>query len=199
MTKGKIGRPRSEKAREAVVQAAHDLLTEEGAAGLSIEAVAKRAGVGRPTIYRWWPSAADIALEAVLRRADADIPVPAVEPLEEALGLFLRRSMRALDWGGPHLRFLMAQAQKDAAFGERFREGFVARRRAVMLSLLQRAGESGRRSSGIGLDLAVDMVFGAMWYRLLTGHAPLDAAFADDLTEAAMRLVQEDHAPSDVP
>ena len=66
MTKAKAGRPRSEKSQEAVIQAAHALLRETGGAGLTVEAIARRAGVGKATIYRWWPSLADIVLEVGL-------------------------------------------------------------------------------------------------------------------------------------
>lgn len=191
MAKANVGRPRSEKSREAILSAAHDLLTEEGGAGLTVEAIARRAEVGRPTIYRWWPTVADIVLEVVLRQADKDIAVPACESLDATLRRFLRQSMKAIaDWGGVHLRFLMAHAQRDEEFRQRFRDNFVAKRRAVLRSIFEQAVERGQIGSGHDLDLQVDIVFGAMWYRLLVGHAPLDESFADELTEAATRLVR---------
>jgi AcrR family transcriptional regulator len=107
MAKAKVGRPRSEKSREAILNATHDLLTEGSGAGLTVEAIARRAEVGRPTIYRWWPTVADIVLEAVLRQADKDIAVPSCESLRETLQGFLRQSMHAADWGGVHLLSLI--------------------------------------------------------------------------------------------
>ncbi len=188
MEKAKAGRPRSEEAREAVLGAASALLAECGGEGLAIEAIARRAGVGRPTIYRWWPTAADVALEAVLRQAGEAIPVERFPDFRETLGRFLRRSMAAIGkGGGASLRYLMAQAQKDEGFRERFREGFVAKRRAVLRSLFETAASEGRIGAGFDADLGVDMVFGAMWYRLLTGHAPLDETFADELTDVILR------------
>jgi AcrR family transcriptional regulator len=195
MAKAKVGRPRSEKSREAILNATHDLLTEQGGAGLTIEAIARRAEVGRPTIYRWWPTVADIVLEAVLRQADKDIAVPAFESLRETLRQFLRQSMQAIGgWGGVHLRFLMAHAQNDEEFRERFRDNFVAKRRAVLQSIFQQAVERGQVGSGHDLDMLVDIVFGAMWYRLLVGHAPMDESFADELTEAVIGLVRANPA-----
>ncbi len=130
MPKPKIGRPRSEQSREAILNATHRLLNELGGAGLTIEAIAREAGVGKPTIYRWWPSMADIVLEALLHQAEAAIPVPSCGSCAEALRRFLRQSLIAINEGaGVHLRFLMAQAQQDEAFRERFRDGFVSRRR----------------------------------------------------------------------
>lgn len=194
MAKVKAGRPRSEKSREAIINATHDLLNEQGGAGLTIEAIARRAEVGRPTIYRWWPTVADIVLEVVLRQADKDIAVPACKSLRETLQGFLRQSMHAIDWGGVHLRFLMAHAQLDEEFRGRFRDNFVAKRRAVLRSIFRQAMERGQVGSGHDLNLLVDIVFGAMWYRLLVGHAPMDECFADELTEVVMRLVQANPA-----
>lgn len=187
MGKSKVGRPRSERAREAILTATGDLLDETGGSRLNVEAIARRAGVGKPTIYRWWSSPADIALEVVLGRADAEIRIPLDIPPGEALREFLRRSMTALDGrNGAHLRCLMAHAQTDPAFRERFRTRFTERRRAALKSVLARLREDDLIDPARDLDLASDIVFGVMWYRLLVGHAPLDEALADDLTRATL-------------
>jgi AcrR family transcriptional regulator len=192
VAKMKVGRPRSEKAREAIIKATHDLLHETGGAGLSIEAIARRAEVGKPTIYRWWPALADIVLEVLLHQADAAITVPPGQSFPDTLRHFLRRSMKALAEGaGPHLRFLMAQAQTNEEFRRRFREHFTAKRREALTSVFRQAVELGQIGGEHNLELLVDLVFGAMWYRLLIGHASLDASFADELTEAALALVRE--------
>ncbi|WP_031480748.1 TetR/AcrR family transcriptional regulator [Maridesulfovibrio frigidus] len=192
MVKAKTGRPRSEKSREAIINATHDLLAEKGVAGVTIEAIAKRAGVGKPTIYRWWATSADIVLEAVLSQAETSIPVPTCDSLGEALRQFLRQSMQSIaDGGGAHLRFLMAQAQKDEGFRERFRANFVAKRRAALVSIFLEAVEDGQIGSDHNLEMVVDMIFGAMWYRLLIGHAPMDKSFADELTQIILGVVQD--------
>ena len=191
MTKAKIGRPRSEKSQEAVIKATHDLLNEKGAGGLTVEAIAKRAKVGKPTIYRWWPTLADIVLETVLSQADSTITVLSSESFQETLRQFLRQSMDAInDGGGAHLRFLMAQAQKDEDFQERFRNNFTAKRRATLKSVFLQALERGQISPEQNLDMLLDLIFGAMWYRLLIGHAPMNEPFADELTDVVIRLVQ---------
>jgi AcrR family transcriptional regulator len=189
MAKARIGRPRSEKSREAILTATHALLNEKGGAGLTIEAIAKRAEVGKPTIYRWWPSLADIVLDALLRQADASIVVPPFRSLRQALRRFLRQSMKAIaDGAGIHLRFLMAHAQQDEAFRQRFRDNFTAKRRAVLKAIFLQAAQKGQIGSDNRLDLLVDIVFGAMWYRLLIGHDSMDASFADELTEVILAL-----------
>lgn len=191
MAKAKIGRPRSEKSQIAILNAAQELLDETAGVGLSIEAIARRAQVGKPTIYRWWPSLADIVLEVLLRQAGTKITVPFLGSLRETLRQFLRQSMKAIAEGaGTHLRFLMAHAQRDEGFRGRFRDNFVAKRRAALDSIFLQAVERGQIGSGHNLEMLVDIVFGAMWYRLLTGHASMDESFADDLTEVAVSLVQ---------
>ena len=191
MVKAKIGRPRSEKSHEAILNATRELLDETGGAGLTIEAIARRAKVGKPTIYRWWPTMADIVLDAVLGQADTAITVTPFTSLRETLGHFLRQSMQAInDGGGVHLRYLMAQAQQDDAFRARFRDNFVSKRRAALLSIFQEAVRHRAIPSGQDAEILVDMVFGAMWYRLLVGHAPMDAHFADELTELIGGMTQ---------
>jgi len=190
MAKLKVGRPRSEKSQEAIINATHDLLNEQGAAGLTIEAIAKRAKVGKPTIYRWWPTLADIVLEAVLHQADTNITVPSFESFPKTLRYFLRQSMKAItDGGGVHLRFLMAQAQQDDEFRERFRDNFVAKRRAILHAIFLQAVQQKQIDSNHNLEILIDIVFGAMWYRLLIGHASIDDVFADELTDMIIRSV----------
>ncbi|KAF1075019.1 putative HTH-type transcriptional regulator [Halodesulfovibrio sp. MK-HDV] len=189
--KAKIGRPRSEKSQEAVIKATHELLHEQGGAGLTIEAIARRANVGKPTIYRWWPTLADIVLEAVLLQAATKIMVIHFESLQKTLSQFLKQSMKTItDGDGAHLRFLMAHAQKDEDFRKRFRDNFTAQRRTVLRSIFLQAMERGRISPEQNLEMLIDIVFGTMWYRLLIGHAPMDESFADELTEVVIKLVQ---------
>jgi len=191
MTKTRLGRPRSEKSRGAIIRATHGLLSEGGGAALNIEAIARRAKVGKPTIYRWWPTLADLVLEVLLHQADEEITVPARTTLRQSLRHFLRLSMKAIVEGaGAHLRFLMAQAQQDEAFRKRFRENFTAKRRSALRSIFAQAVERGQMGSKHNLELLVDLLFGAMWYRLLIGHARMDDSFADELTEVTMRMVQ---------
>ncbi|MFA9393829.1 MAG: TetR/AcrR family transcriptional regulator [Halodesulfovibrio sp.] len=191
MMKAKIGRPRSEKSQEAVIKATHELLHEQGGAGLTIEAIARRANVGKPTIYRWWPTLADIVLEAVLLQATTKIMVIHFESLQKTLSQFLKQSMKTItDGDGAHLRFLMAHAQKDEDFRKRFRDNFTAQRRTVLRSIFLQAMERGQISPEQNLEMLIDIVFGTMWYRLLIGHAPMDESFADELTEVVIKLVQ---------
>ena len=113
------GRKRSEGSRLAILAAAWELVGEVGFAGLTIEGIAARSGSGKQTVYRWWPSKADVLLDALAAQADLHIPIPdeggyAADLLSFLTASFqLGRDRRIVNV----LRVLMAQAQIDADFG----------------------------------------------------------------------------------
>ncbi|MBJ6763812.1 TetR/AcrR family transcriptional regulator [Myxococcaceae bacterium JPH2] len=189
-SKGRPGRKRSEQSRAAVLEAALKVLREQGYAALSIEAIARDAGVGKQTIYRWWTSKASVVLEALIAQA----PTPLVPPLHGSLGevleAFLASTFQTLKnprGTGDILRGLMAEAQLDAQFATEFRTGLIEKRRELLRSVLAQAQERGELAADADLFLLVDMAFGVMWYRLLVGHAPLDRALAHELATLLLR------------
>src|SRR5512145_1675741 len=128
ITTGRAGRPRSESSRLAILAAALAVLRQEGYAALNIEGIARAAGVGKQTIYRWWPSKAAIVLEALRESADREQAVATKGTLAEDLEAFFKSTFRAItrdDGYGPLLRALMAEAQRDEEFARSFREVFV--------------------------------------------------------------------------
>jgi AcrR family transcriptional regulator len=168
------GRKRSEESRQAILTAATALVAEVGYTGLSIEGIAARSGAGKQTIYRWWPSKADVLLEALAAKAELHIPIPDEGSWAADLHAFLAASFRL----GRHrevielLRALMAEAQINSAFGERFREGFLERRRAALGVLLDRATARGELPPGLRSGTVADLVFGVIWYRVLAIREP---------------------------
>jgi AcrR family transcriptional regulator len=177
------GRPRSETSRQAILAAAIELAVEVGYAGLTIEGIAARAGVGKQTIYRWWPSRADVLLEAGAVKADRYVPVADQGSYRADLRAFLRASYAMAghrEFAGL-LRALMAEAQLDSDFGERFRVSFLERRRDALAVITGRARERGDLPERPGADTVADIVFGTIWYRILATRRPLDEAWADDL------------------
>ena len=110
--------------------AALELAAEVGYGRLTIEGIAARAGVGKQTIYRWWPSKADILLEAGAAKADLHVPVTDYGSYRADLRAFLEASYRMAGQQklGDLLRALMAEAQIDPEFGDRFRAAFLERR-----------------------------------------------------------------------
>ncbi len=181
---------RDSAAHRAILDATAALLAERGFAGTSIEAIAARAGVGKQTIYRWWPSRADLILDVYLERTERDLPGPlAAGPAAEQIHEVLRRLAGLLGGtdSGPIVAGLVAQAQHDPDFAVRFRERFITRRRAILATVIERGQASGELRADLDPDLAVDAFYGPIIYRLLFAHAPLDEAFADALAGELLR------------
>jgi AcrR family transcriptional regulator len=182
----KPGRPRSEQTRDAILDAALAELEQRGYAALTIEGIAARAGAGKQTIYRWWPSKADVVLDAMMELAARRIKIPDKGSLEADLLSFLTDSFRQRQLR-PVLVALMAQAQLDPGFATAFRERFLFARRAALRTVLAAARDRGEIGPEVDLELFIDVVFGVLWYRLLVDHAPLDAKAARQLTDLVVR------------
>jgi AcrR family transcriptional regulator len=173
------GRRRNEAARQAVLDATLGLLRDRGIDGLTIEAIAHEAGVGRQTIYRWWPSRAAIVFDAARDLARTAVDEPDTGSLRGDLHAFL---VQTYVGGGspdiaPVLRAMASEALRDPQFGEGLRE-FTAERRRVLRSILRRHGASESQA-----ELGVEVAYGLLWYRTLVGHAPPDAGLAEAVTE----------------
>jgi AcrR family transcriptional regulator len=177
------GRKRSEESRLAILAAAIELVGEVGFAGLTIEGIAARSGAGKQTVYRWWPSKADVLLDALATQADLYIPIPDEGSYAADLRGFLTASFRL---GNDVrvvsvLRVLMAQAQIDADFGERFRVSFLQRRRDALAIIVDRARARGDLPPAPSADLVADVVFGVIWYRVLSRDQPIDDRLPGEL------------------
>jgi len=179
------GRPRSEASRQATLLAAIELAAEIGYGRLTIEGIAARAGVGKQTIYRWWPSKADILLEAGAANAELHVPVTDHGGYRADLRAFLEASYQMATQPGLSdlLRALMAEAQIDPEFGQRFRTAFLERRRAALAVITNRARERGDLPPRPDPGVVADIVFGTIWYRTLATRQPLDASLADALVD----------------
>jgi AcrR family transcriptional regulator len=178
------GRKRSEASREAILAAALRLVDEAGFAGLTVEGIAARAGCGKQTVYRWWPSKFDVLFEAVAAKAELHVTIADHGSYAADLRAFLADSYRLA--GHPHvaeaLRGLMARAQVDEAFGERFRGAFLGRRREALRVVLDRAARRGDLPARPSPETVLDIVFGTLWYRVLATRQPLDEGLCEDLT-----------------
>jgi AcrR family transcriptional regulator len=184
-----MARTRSEPRRKAILEAALDVIEADGYGRLTMEGIAKRAGVSKQTVYRWWPSPAAVLMEALNERASALVPHRDLGSLERNLRGFIRRTVAGLRNGNaPLVAGLMAEAQRDQQFAATFRDQFLARRRAALHELFDEAAQRGELDSDANIDLLVEIAFGTIWYRVLGKHGPLSRRFADQLTDALLAL-----------
>ncbi|HUA28894.1 MAG TPA: TetR/AcrR family transcriptional regulator [Streptosporangiaceae bacterium] len=187
--KPKRGRPRSEKARVAILEAAAELLLERGLSAVSMDAVAERAGVSKATIYRWWPTKETLALDALFNEWAA--ATPAMRDTGSLRGdlLALLRPWARLAGSRPYGRVIAAlitEAQTDPEFAAEYRSRFVEPRRSQAGEVFRRAIERGEIPADTKIEVALDVLYGPLYHRLLHGHAPLSDRFVRDVVDMAM-------------
>jgi AcrR family transcriptional regulator len=178
---GKPGRPRSDRAHQALLEATRTLVVQHGYDGVTVEMIARAAGTGRQTIYRRWPGKAELVLDAFVSHARVEVDEPtAGGSCEQAVTRFLERTFLALEETGPALRSLMAHAQRDPGFRQLFLDRFIEVRRNSLRRLLRQGIDRGELPADAAIEAAVSALYGALWYRLLLGEV-LDHAYAQQL------------------
>ncbi len=230
------GRPRSPEVRRAILRAAHELLKEGGVSAVTIEGIAARAGVGKPTIYRSWPNAQAVAMAALMesetvgatspvresetqRMPSARLnrqsgptepagsassstgaqsserastlsppaPSPEVSPLAR-----LRDQLREIAQVfstplGRNVTLMIASAERETELSKAFRNHFILARRNEGRTLIEEAIIAGHLRADLDVEVALDLIYSPIFYRLLMGHAPLNAAFTDAMLAHALR------------
>ncbi len=184
---GARGRPRSEKARWAILLAAGELLERDGFAAVTMEKIAERAGVSKATIYRWWPNKAAVMTESFLELAIPDVSPVDTGSVREDLRLRLRGLAHVLAGrSGRFITVLIAESQTDSEMAEALRTHWIAARRRETRPLLRRGIDRGELRSDLDLEVAIDALYGPVYWRMLTGYAPLSDDFVDRLVEHVM-------------
>jgi AcrR family transcriptional regulator len=171
-----IGARRHPEAQRAILLAAHELLREQGYAGFSIEAVARRSGAGKPTIYRWWPSKAALLAEIIETEKDAVVPTPDTgtflgDLMTYTTGLFAFWCDNPV---GTATRALIAEAQTSDQALETLRDHYLPRRRAAIRPMFERAALRGELAEA-AVDEVLELWVGYAWLHLLTGRLAVDA------------------------
>jgi AcrR family transcriptional regulator len=195
MSKGSLpaarkGRPPQQTAAShaAIMDAVHALLQEKSVRDLTMEEVAKRAKVGKPTLYKWWPTKATLVLAMLCERMAPNLEKPTDLTAEESLRLRVRRLIDAFN--GPFGRIvagLIAEGQSEPAVLQEFFDRWVSPRRNATIADLQRGKETGELRPETEPELLNDALFGAIYYRMLLRSAPLTRRFGEDLVEQVLR------------
>lgn len=179
-TPARPGRPRSESRRTAILAAAGELMLEGGLSAATMEAIAARAGVGKATIYKWWPSRGAVALEGFMVSAADSWSLPEGASASESLRVLAVSAVRLFVGtpAGQLMRSLAADAQSQPEIALALREQWFGPRRAVVAEILRKGMENGELRAGLDLAATLDLVFAPVYYRLLFSHEPLDEEFA---------------------
>jgi AcrR family transcriptional regulator len=183
------GRPRSVEAEEAILRTALEILDDVGYGSFSIEAVAARAGVGRPTIYRRWPSKLELAIEAVVRLApplqvtDTGDPLADIRHLVAALLPDMTSSA-----AGRAILALATDPEVHAGLARHLDERYLRPRRAVLADLLRRAADAGQIRPDLDPELTIDLVLGAALYRWLVTGQPVNRQTARQIVDTVIDL-----------
>jgi AcrR family transcriptional regulator len=183
------GRPRSEAVREAVLQAAAELALTGGPGAATVEAIAKRAGASRTTIYKWWPSAPAIVLEGLLETVRESVTRPPGSTTVEAVthhvcALFDILADPAV---GPLLRSVIAASAGDPAIERALLDQWITPRRAAVETILRHAVDSGELPAATDVEVVVDALVSPPYYRLMFAMPPLDDAAVDRLVQTVWR------------
>jgi AcrR family transcriptional regulator len=183
-----MGRPRDERADRAMLSATLELMAEIGANDLRVDDVAGRAGVGKATIYRRYRSKDELITAAVAGLV-SEIAIPDTGRTRADL-LALMRSAVGVYRGSLEaavLPSLVEAMSRDAELARLVREGFLARRRAALRVVLDRGIERGDLRGDLDVELALDVLGGPLFYRLLITGGPIDEQLAEGVVELILR------------
>jgi AcrR family transcriptional regulator len=192
------GRPRSAEAEQAILEATVELFTTRGLAGLSVEAVAARAGVGKTTIYRRWPDKEELVLAAVTALKGPP-PEPPGTSVRDDLTYLLRRVGRR-HAGGPWpalMSRLMSEAEAHPELAAEAWRRAIGPRRAVLDRVLRRGVADGLIRPDADLELVADMLVAPVLGRVRPGRPPLTEAQVEVVVDTILAGLRPPRGPND--
>jgi AcrR family transcriptional regulator len=185
------GRTRSDASRLAILNAALKLLETQNLQQITIESIAREAEVGKATIYRWWPSKASIVIEAFVQnhivhtqmhvgRTTRDVLCEHMHSLVEQYG----------GWPGKVVGQILAEGQSNPQVLREFRERFFYGRRSMVREVLEEGRRRGEVRTDMDTEMLMDLLYASVYFRLMMQHLPLDPAFADQLSDTVLKVIE---------
>jgi AcrR family transcriptional regulator len=175
MARKKSARPRTGNRRnpvlhQAIIAAANEVLAKEGPCRFTIEAVAKLAGCGKPTIYRWWPSRSALLLEVWHQATKQELAEPEGKDLAKDIAAMLRQlwGIWRKDSAGALYRLILSELMLDEEGARYLREVFIPRRQAFTELAFQAAKDRGEISPETDVKLLMDLLYGYSIFRLIS-------------------------------
>ncbi|MGC4958331.1 TetR/AcrR family transcriptional regulator [Actinomadura citrea] len=182
---------RSERSRKAVLAAARELVSELGYAKVTIEAIAARAGVGKQTIYRWWPSKGAVIFDSFLALSEGEegVRLPDTGDIEADLRTVMRATVA--EFADPAfeapLRALNTQIIDDPDLAALYREKLAGPLDQAKKERLRSAQRAGQLRADADLDLVLEVLYAPLYQRWLHRSGPLIPEYADALVDVTLR------------
>jgi AcrR family transcriptional regulator len=176
------GRPRSEQARLSILRSTLKLLARKGFSELTIEAVAAHAGVGKATVYRWWPDKAALIADAFASNTTPNLHFPDTGSLRRDMSQQMQQLIKIFrSRRGRIVSAMLGAGQSDRSLIAAFRERFMMPRRQEAYATLRRAIKRGQLRKNVNMDLLLDSLYGPIYMRFLIQHDALTPEFVENL------------------
>jgi len=177
--------PRSEAvSHDRIIDAVVLLAREKPLDDVSMDEIASRAKVGKPTLYKWWPNKAALVLEMFKQRVVPSFPVDSTATAEEAIRRQAKELVRHLNGlFGKVSAQIIAEGQSNPVIMKEYRERYVHMRRNTTIPVIEKGYASGEFKRRVDPHLLIDMIYGPIYYRLLVRYLPLNQEFIDDLLD----------------
>lgn len=187
----KPGRPRSEESRQAILDACNKILLHMPVRDVSIESIAKKAGVGKTTIYRWWPNKVAVILEAISGPTNITPATVSGSNARDLLARQMERFARIMRGrGGKVIVEVFAEVQGDKNLLQLFYDSFMMQHEEILANIIAQGKQSDEFRADLDIPLAVDMIYGALFYRLMSNTETIDQSFTDSLIMEALRILK---------
>jgi AcrR family transcriptional regulator len=187
--RGQMGRPRDARADRAILERTLELIAERGVHAFRTEDVAARAGVGKGAIYRRYRSKDELVTAAVAGLVREEIAVPDTGSTRGDLLVLMREAVGLYSGSLPGrlMPNLIGAMAEQPELARAIRDGFLAGRRSALSEVLRRGVERGDLRPELDLELALDVLGGPLFYRLLVTGGPLDEQLAEGVAELILR------------
>jgi AcrR family transcriptional regulator len=186
----KAGRPRSESSRRAILESTRRLLTHVSVQKLSIEAIARKAGVGKTTIYRWWPNKSAVVMEAIFSQPAFNNIMQTPRNADEGVRAQIDKLCRQLGAkNGRTVAEIIGEAQSEPEALKIFIDNFLQDRYNTLSSYIEGGKQTGEFDQNIDTDSAIDVILGPIFFRLISGQE-LDDGFISDMTEMLLKALR---------
>ena len=192
----KAGRPRSEGSRQAILDATWKILINTSVKDISIEGIAKRANVGKTTIYRWWPNKVSVILDAVNgQMMFPPAQVSGNSAKELLVGQMERFGKTLKGRTGKIIAEVFAESQGSQDLLEIYYKNFMLQHEEILANIIEQGKKSGEFSLHADTALVVDMIYGSVFYRLMSNPENIQPEFFDSLAILGLKILSVYHTP----